>query len=492
MIRSILASLVLMGSVTAADRGVWLCIGPENLLLEAAPLCELRAAQGWEVERSSAAPAEAIAGATGKPAAILILGDDSGVSAERLPYHGWLVKHPAEFVSDAVLGDLDHDGVPEIPVGRIPARTAAELAPVVGKIIAWEKRVPSLSDLTIPVWAGDPGFKKIGEVMTRVSLPFFMGRLRREAPPWAGFWLLHSAAKSPFCGWPEDSAATFNRRLAEGSLFSAMIGHGRTDSWWIMDQLRYRAADARALTKPAPTAPHIVFACKCGAFADPKVRCLGEELLFAPGGPVACIAASVDSHPLTNYYGSTSLLRDLNGTTSDSLGGLWVESIRKAHATREPLKEWLVSALEPFVIGKRNRVKDLKADHLLIYNLLGDPATRLFLPQPLEATVTRSGDGWEWSVEKPPGLAPGSKLIVQHRTPFPSFKLGEPVLDRDSAVAAFDEANAALGFRTLRELAASEPWEGSLDESGTLRLCLSGGSQLKVFAASLSQSSERR
>ncbi|WP_367870529.1 C25 family cysteine peptidase [Luteolibacter sp. Populi] len=489
MIRSILASLVLMGSAIAADRGVWLCIGPENLLLAAAPLCELRAAQGWEVERSSASPAEAIAGVTGKPAAILILGDDGSgpaeVRTERLPYHGWKATHPAEFVSDAVLGDFDHDGVPEIPVGRIPARTPVELAPVVGKIITWEKRVPSPSDLTIPVWAGDPGFNKIGGVMTRVSLPFLMGRLRKEAPPWAGFWLLHSAVNSPFCGWPEESAATFNRRLAEGSLFSAMIGHGRTDSWWIMNRLRYRAADARAMTTPAPAAPHIVFACKCGAFADPKIRCLGEELLFAPGGPVACIAASVDSHPLTNYYGSTSLLRDLNGTTADSLGGLWVESIRKAHATREPLKELLVSSLEPFVIGKRNRVKDLKADHLLIYNLLGDPATRLFLPRPLEAIVTRSGEGWEWAVKKPAGLPTDARLIVQHRAPLPSFKLGLPAEDPGAAFKTLEEANASLDFRTLDKLDSSSVWGGTLSEPGTLRLCLTGGHELLVHAVNL-------
>ena len=489
--------LAIFATAQAAERGTWLCVGPRDLVDAAAPLCEFRAAQGWRVERSQAATADAIAALDPKPAAVLILGDDSTAAgnapwltpAERRPYHGWLAKHPAEFVSDAAFGDLDRDGVPEVPVGRIPARKPAEVAAVVNKILAWEKRVPSPADLTIPVWAGDPGFGKIGEGMKQVSLPFFMNRLRSEAPPWAGFWVLQSEPRSPFCGWPEDSAATFNQRISQGSLFSAMIGHGRTDSWWIMTlptgSLRYGAEDARALVAPQPAAPHIVFACRCGAFADPKMRCLGEEMLFASGGPVACIAASVDSHPLTNYYGSTSLLRDLNGEPTDTLGGLWVDSIGRAHKRREFLKEILVGVLEPMVIGKRNPVKDLKADHLLIYNLLGDPATRLFMPRPLEAKVERREGKWVWSVDKPVGLASGQRLLIQHRAPIPGVHLGKPAGDAQAANEALEKANATLGFRTVRELDGTEPWSGEVVEPGTLRLCLAGGSVLQVHAQSL-------
>lgn len=495
--------LLLFGGFTlaahAAERGVWLCIGPQHLLAEAGPLAELRAAQGWEVRRSSAPVAEAIAAEIVKPAAILLLGDDSTAAdpppspwmlpAARHRYHGWLAKHPAEFVSDASRGDFDADGVPDVPVGRIPGRTAPEIAGVVRKILAWEARRPTPADLTIPMWAGDPGFGKVGEVLKLGWLPYYLRQIRRGAPDWAGFWFLQSDLRSPFCGWPRDSAATFNDRLGGGGLFSAMIGHGRTDSWWIMNvdggSLRYRAADARLLSDRAPAAPHLVFACRCGAFADPAMRCLAEEFLFAPGGPVACIAASVDSHPLTNYYGSMSLLRDLADPPGETFGELWVNSVRRAHTTREPLKELLVGLLEPLVIGTRNPVKDLKADHLLIYNLLGDPATRLFLPRPLEAEVVRRGDGWHWSVPKPGALPPGTRLLVQHRAPFPSFRRSAGPGDRDGAQASLRQANAALDFRTLRDLGPDEGWSGSIDGPGTLRLCRVGGEALHVHAAVL-------
>lgn len=499
MLRGLLLSLLTMLPLAAAERGVWLCIGPEQLLAEAGPLAELRAAQGWEVRRSSAPVAEAIAAETVEPAAILLLGDDSTAAdapsspwllpAARHRYHGWLEKHPAEFVSDASRGDFDADGVPDVPVGRIPGRTPAEIGGVVKKILAWEARRPGPADLAIPVWAGDPGFGKIGDVLKLAWLPYYLHQIRQGAPDWAGFWFLQSDLRSPFCGWPQDSAATFNRRLGGGGLFSAMIGHGRVDSWWIMNvdggSLRYGAGHARLLTDPAPAAPHLVFACRCGAFADPAIRCLAEEFLFAPGGPVACIAASVDSHPLTNYYGSTTLLRDLAGSPGDTFGKLWVDSIRRAHRTREPLKELLVGLLEPLVIGTRNPVKDLKADHLLIYNLLGDPATRLFLPRQLEAKVVRRGDAWHWSVPKPAALPPGTRLLVQHRVPIPTFRRSPEPGGREQAQAGLNEANAALDFRTLSELGPADPWSGSIADSGTLRLCLLGGESLQVHAAAL-------
>lgn len=481
----------------AAERGTWLCIGPEEFLKEAAPLIEFRSKQGWEVVTSTALPQQAISGQAVKPAAILLLGDDvPGDSddawrtrAERHPYHGWLAKHPKEFVSDSSYGDFDQDGVPDVPVGRIPARTAEELAGVVKKILAWESRTPSLNDLTIPVWTGDPGFGKVGSVLKLAYLPFVMQQLRREAPPWAGFWFLQSDPRSPFCGWPADSAGNFNDRVAQGGLLSAMIGHGREDSWWITTlpsgSLRYRAEDARAMTGPSPTPPHVVFACRCGAFADGTKRSLAEEFLFAPGGPVACIAASVDSHPLTNYYGSTSLLRSLGEPGGDTFGGAWVSSIRKAHERSEPVIETLVSTLEPLVIGKRNPVKDLKADHLLIYNLLGDPATRLFVPGRLEAVVTREDGRWKWSVQKPQASPPGAKLIVQHRPPIGTFALGKPASSASSAQDAMDQANGALDFQTITELDPQAEWNGVVSQSGTLRLCLIEGRQMRVFAVEL-------
>jgi hypothetical protein len=179
------------------------------------------------------------------------------------------------------------------------------------------------------------------------------------------------------------------------------------------------------------------------------------------------------------------LLQDLGREPADTLGRLWVDSIARAHKRRELLKEILVGLLEPIVIGTRNPVKDLKADHPLIYNLLGDPATRLFMPRPLEAKVERREGKWVWRVEKPEGLLPGQELVVQHRRPIPSVYFRKPAGDAESANEMLEKANAALEFRTTLKYHTSEEWVGEVAEPGTLRICLTGGIDLQVFATLL-------
>ena len=65
MLRSLLAWMLLLAPADAEERGIWLCIGPEPLLKEAAPLCELRAKQGWEVEQSCGGNCRAVREAGG-------------------------------------------------------------------------------------------------------------------------------------------------------------------------------------------------------------------------------------------------------------------------------------------------------------------------------------------------------------------------------------------------------------------------------------------
>ena len=179
MIRSLhLLGLALMAPALAEPAPVWLCVGSPVFQKAAAPLAGYRRSQGLDVRTAGGPAPEAIAACQPRPAYILLLGDevrgdspDGGASwrlpAARRPYHGWKDMHPAEFVSDMALGDLDGDGLPDASVGRIPARSAAEVTAAVEKILCWEKRPPALSDLTIPVWAGDPGFS--GSSRTRTS-----------------------------------------------------------------------------------------------------------------------------------------------------------------------------------------------------------------------------------------------------------------------------------------------------------------------------------
>ena len=231
-------------------------------------------------------------------------------------------------------------------------------------------------------------------------------------------------------------------------------------------KLEYVVADALRLTGDRPSPPHVIFACATGNFALPENDCLAEALFRAPGGPVLCAGATQDSHPLTNYYHSTALLESL-ATGIPRFGDLWLRSLRKANATSEPEKELLVHVLEPLLIKKSLTTADIRADHAMLYNLIGDPATRMFTPEKLQAEITEENGQWRWSVPQPP---PGARLLVQRRAPLPKFALTDPVATRDGATSRLTEANARLQFVTQLELPGGKKWSGLTPGPGTLRL----------------------
>ena len=495
MFRAMLFCLGLLLRAGAEPARVWLCVGSAEFQKAAAPLQEHRRAQGLNVQTAAGPARGAVAACRPRPDFILLLGDEVlretpeggavwRVAAARRTYHGWQDSHPAEFVSDMALGDLDADGLPDVPVGRIPARTAAEVSAAVEKILRWERRVPALSDLTLPVWAGDPGFHGI---FRDIALGFLCGQIRQRAPRWAELWILQGDERSPFCGWPAEQQTLYNTRLGGGGLVSAMIGHGRPGGWWSMDlagrKLEYVVKDAARLASPAPAPPHVIFACATGNFALRESDCHAEALFRAPGGPVLCVGASEDSHPLTNYYHSTALLVALD-TAEPRFGDLWLRSLLKAHATTEPEKELLVRALEPLIIKKSLTTADLRADHAMLYNIIGDPATRVFAPRALAAGITEKDGQWRWSVPQPP---PGARLLVQRRAPLPEFVLGTAAATKEEATQRMEQANAKLRFQTVAEFPAGEKWQGTVPGPGTLRLVALGKDGLAVTAAEMSK-----
>ncbi len=493
MIRAILLFLgaTLLPLAAAEPVSGWLCVGNPEFLKAAAPLIQHRRGQrNLRVVLSSDPVEKAIAACHPRPAYILILGDDVAaevekpepwqVPAARPPYHGWLDSHPARFASDMARGDFDNDGLPDAAVGRIPARSAEEVAEAAAKILRWENRAPSLSDLSVPVWAGDPGFAPI---FRNMALGFLFEQVRRRSPPWAELWVMQSDERSPFCGWPVEQPALFNTRIQQGGLLSAMIGHGLAREWWCMDygnrRLMYRTADAALMKGGEVSPPHLIFACGCGQFTLERGDCLTEALFRAPGGPVLCVGASEDSHPLTNYYHSSSVLASLEDRDS-GFGDLWLRSLKKANATTEPEKEMLVHALEPLMIKKQLNTADLRRDHAALYNIIGDPATRLFAPRKLEAVFTVRDGAWHWSVPSRPA---GATLLVQHLSPLPSFALGKPAATRAESLRQLADANAKLTFQTIAEVPAGASWSGITPGPGTLRLVAKTPSALFVAAS---------
>jgi len=113
----------------------------------------------------------------------------------------------------------------------------------------------------------------------------------------------------------------------------------------------------------------------------------------------------------------------------------------------------------------------LRRDQVKVYALLGDPATKLRLPHPLQSAINKEGGTYRWRAEKPSG---GGRLYVDFRQKNPSFAKSEKLTDADTAWQRHEEALASLTFDNQDMLDYETSWEGTIDKPGTLRLTVIG------------------
>lgn len=492
-------SLILCASLRADpaddEKPLWVAIGHSQLHPGIKALAEHREnTDGFEVILSEPPIDEALQALPRRPHYILLLGDDSLtdskqsppslLSGKRYSLYRWRVTQPETYVSDSAFGDLDDDKVPEIPVGRLPVTDVETLRNLSQKIIAFEKRRPSLESLHIPVWAGNPAYG--GSFETNLASNLLRQTLHHEAPAWADLTLLMGNPSDPLAALPEQQTAIFNAILLRGGgLFTGLMGHGGAEAFYSMPHegswIRYELSDTAALhTAPAqPSSPAFIFACDCGNFAHPSGS-LAEAFLTAPRGPVAVIAATTQSHPLPNYYSSICWLQEVRQSKATRLGDLWVGAQKRGYTMRNPLVEVFLKDVEGKLETKLNTPR-IRSDHLLLYALLGDPATPLKRPLPLEAKFENRDGTWHWQI---PQLPVGAQhLIVSHRPPLAFLQAKPDRLNAEETMALFRETNAKLQFSPLLEESPVQTLSGSVEESrGTLRLVVQTKNAFHVAA----------
>lgn len=381
-------------------RPLYLIIAPKLFHPAAGPLIAHRRADGFDVRLAEPPARKALAGLDRRPACILLIGDDLHPAppsrpawqnpAPRANFYRWSARQKPTFAADAKLGDLNHDGVPNVPVGRFPARTPAELSAMIDKLIAFEARPLHLADGRVLLWAGSANYSPTLDAM---ATGLAVGLLEQVAPPWLGGFLIAGDANSPWAGHPPDQPATFLAEYRRGALLAALVGHASETQFYSM---AYRGQPitlgredvTAALARGKPGPPMILLTCLAGRFDGPETS-LAEAFLAAPAGPVAVVAATTESHPLPNLYSAQAMLPLLDGQTV-RLGSLWLTAQQRMHKTHNLI---LVAALRA-AEGKLQRtgpldVARLQSDQLLLYALLGDPATKLKFPATIPADLPR-------------------------------------------------------------------------------------------------------
>ena len=200
---------------------------------------------------------------------------------------------------------------------------------------------------------------------------------------------------SPHCPPPGEICPLVRRQLDEGCLAWVYLGHG----WHTeLDRVATPAGerpllcldDVPQLTCGAESPLAVLVACYTGAIDAPQ-DCLGEELLLAEHGPVAVIAATRVSMPYGNAVLGCELLRacfrDEAATVGDMLrtrAGANAGRLRRAIALRTSL-DGLARGLSPPPVDLATE----RREHVMMYQLLGDPLLRLCRPHelPLETSA---------------------------------------------------------------------------------------------------------
>jgi hypothetical protein len=188
--------------------------------------------------------------------------------------------------------------------------------------------------------------------------------------------------------------------LDDGAVVAAYVGHGAVTRFAPAEYRGYdyevgTSDDAAALRIAAGKPLFFSIACDTGAFDRPAgLPSIAERMILNADGPIAVFAASRESHPYPNaLYGQGIIEHFVNEHPATVGEGILAVKDGMLHGAI-PIAELLLG----------DDVDTLKTEHMGLYNLFGDPATRLRYAEPLTVTL---GAG---------GVEPGASFAVDVET----------------------------------------------------------------------------
>jgi hypothetical protein len=343
-------------------------VGPVDLLEPLQPLLDYRAGEGLKV---MAVPLEAVYdqfnGGVPEPQAIqrwmqfaaqrwqpvprylLLVGDATydpkgyiaPQEANRLPAFLVDTLFGGQSASDVGFVQIDGDDLPDLALGRLPARTPEQVAAIVMKTLAYERALDASQHQHNVLAVADgqePSFKMDAEAWLEQFPATIQTELIAPAPG------------------VSNTADQIRERLNQGEWLVAYFGHGSLNMWG-KDRL-FTAEDAAGLDNITHLPVILNMTCLTGLFTHPKVESLTEALLFNPsGGAAAVLAPSSLTLAYDQSFLSQPLVTEILAHPESRLGEVHLAARRQV-ALDTP--------------GKR--------DVMMTFMLFGDPALRLSAP----------------------------------------------------------------------------------------------------------------
>lgn len=300
-----------------------------------------------------------------------------------------------EIATDSIYSDLDDDGSPDVAVGRWPVASPSETATLVRKTLAYESAVEGGDwQRRISFVAGTSGVGAMADAVLEMAARTIISQY---IPPAYVSSMTYANWRSPYCPEPGLFESATLERLNEGCLFWVYMGHGQRKN---LDVIRvpqgyYPILDVRAAPwlKCRTTPPiALLLACYTGGL-DSREPCLAETLLSAPAGPVAVMASSRMSMPYGMSVMGIELLRGYFGERRETLGELVLEAKRgMLRHSRADATALLLDTLARVVNPRGTDLAAERAEHVALFNLLGDPLLRLKHAEVASVTSSASPD----------------------------------------------------------------------------------------------------
>lgn len=291
--------------------------------------------------------------------------------------------------SDLFYGDFDTDDVPDAVVGRLPVDNADQLKRLVDRILAYE----TSDDFGqwrshVQLVGGVGGFGAIAdaaiESVTRTLVTGVLPAATRTSVSYASPGHLFFPTGSSFT-----DAIVAN--YARGSRFWVYAGHGQVTT---LDRVPQTSSgvpvldrqSVKLLDRPAGGSPiAVLLACYTGAL-DASEDSIAEEMLLCDGGPIAVIAGSRVTMPYGNTTAAVGLINAVFAKQLPRLGDAWLSALAEMHgedATDTSTTRKMIDTLAAMVSPAGSNLVDERREHMMLYNLIGDPTLRLIHPQPI-------------------------------------------------------------------------------------------------------------
>lgn len=288
--------------------------------------------------------------------------------------------------TDNFYADLvqDDDGLPDIAVGRIPARTPEQARLALAKVKAYEaaRQGEWLRNLTF--FAGEGHFGAMIDTMLEKLFMQFAESMSQAH----NVRMTYANINSSYAYVPSKFSDKVIEEANAGALLLCYLGHGaydRLDDMYVdVDGKRTRypilsADDVGKFNIPDGKLPvMMIIACETGRLDHPKGS-LAEKICFTEKAPVAVIASSRDSHPYSNTLLELAMVDELSVSNTPTLGQAFLKSKRELILGEHPERKKL-DTMAMFIIPEKERA-GLNQSHLSLYNLTGDPGLRMQYPK---------------------------------------------------------------------------------------------------------------